>query len=358
MMQKSERGFSLVELTMAAFLTVGITAAVFVLMRQNQRVFVSQYGVKDMNENVRVCMDLLTRDIQSAGAGLPRVQGNFASIYYNPGSSATTPDSLLMITGDLFAPYSGLVSVDNTDGSYYINLPLGINRPSGTGLPFTYNGDNSNQLPIFQAYSTSNPARYMAYDDTHASIFTLTAAGQDLSPQVRLAHDTSSDWNPASAFGCPVDTSAPNYTGQAYVALLGSTVAYRLNTATKELERTEDLNNWYAIGRGIVNFKTMFRIEKSTATDNTGATTNVVEAILSRPGVDMMPSTTVVTSRRDIRSVIITMEAETPDARPGDQNYRTETFKFEVMPRNLNLLNNNSLRYSVKVPIRVQPSQQ
>jgi hypothetical protein len=356
-MGKGEKGFSLVELTMAAFLTVGVTAAVFVLMRSNQQVFVSEYGVKDMNENVRICIDLLTRDIQSAGAGLSRIstnpgrRGNFASIYYKTGADANTSDQLLVLAGDQLFSFTDVQAVA-ADSTYYdVSLPPRTSPPSGgAGSSFTCLAqDGVTQIPVYQAYST-NPVRYLYYDNTHAQVFTLTADAQWLNPLVRLTHNPASDINPAVAFGCPADTSAPIIGTLPYVAMLRSTIAYRLNSTTNELERTEDLNNWYAIARGILSFKVKYRLETYTATSQN----LVVETISTQPGIDTIPGT-VQPTRRDIRSVIITMEAETPDARPGDRRYRTETFKFEVTPRNLNLLNNNNLTYNAKA--QTQPAQ-
>src|SRR2546430_15940613 len=70
MKDKGESGFSLVELLVGALLTVGLLGVVFGLLNSNQQVFVSQSTVGDMNQNVRTAVDLLTRDIQSAGTGL------------------------------------------------------------------------------------------------------------------------------------------------------------------------------------------------------------------------------------------------------------------------------------------------
>jgi Tfp pilus assembly protein PilW len=341
-MVKDERGFTLLELLLAAVLTVGLTAAVFGLMRQSGSIFVSEYGVKDMNDNARVVMDLLTRDIQSAGAGLPRGAGNFASIY-NATSAGTAPDSILLISGDLYAPYAA-VAVADAGGTYYdVFKPVGIN---GTSAPFTYIGSGNQTLNIYQTYSTAAPTQYIVYDDTHASIFQLTAGGTLNANKFRLTHNAASDISPGGAFatavsGATIDTGAPNY-GVANVAMLGGLISYRLNTVTKELERTQDLTNWYAVARGIISFKIKYRLETKTPTKG------VVETISTKPGVDTTSQTTDVTSRRDIRSVIVTIEAETPDAAPGNEHYRTETFKFEITPRNLNLLNNNNLSNNVK----------
>jgi hypothetical protein len=47
--------------------------------------------------------------------------------------------------------------------------------------------------------------------------------------------------------------------------------------------------------------------------------------------------------RRDIRSVIVTLAAETPDVPANNRSHRRAVHRFEAAPRNLNLLHNNNL---------------
>src|ERR1044072_1484841 len=95
-----EAGFSLIEVTMAALLTVGIIGAVFGLLNRNQQIFVTESGVTDMNQNMRTAVDLLTRDAQSAGMGLPsRNPGSFAAIFFTDGANGA-PDKIMIANGD------------------------------------------------------------------------------------------------------------------------------------------------------------------------------------------------------------------------------------------------------------------
>src|SRR5436190_5525786 len=105
---KGESGFSLVELLVGALLTVGLLGVVFGLLNSNQQVFVSQSTVADMNQNIRTAVDLLTRDIQSAGTGLvvPSGIGSggcMAAVFYKDGGTGV-PDSLMIVNGDQVAP--------------------------------------------------------------------------------------------------------------------------------------------------------------------------------------------------------------------------------------------------------------
>ena len=64
-----EDGFTLVELLLAALLTVIIVAGAFQLAGPAQRMFQSQPEAADMQQRMRVAVDALRRDLVMAGAG-------------------------------------------------------------------------------------------------------------------------------------------------------------------------------------------------------------------------------------------------------------------------------------------------
>ncbi|MFL6212942.1 MAG: PilW family protein [Blastocatellia bacterium] len=327
MKQANQRGFSLLELTIGAMLTVGLMGTIFALVNRHQQVFLSETGTTDMNENIRTAVDLITRDVQSAGMGLPRINGSFASIYYINGNS-NTPDSILMINGDPFAPDADVNSYDSATGKLYCTQPSEVKLNSST---FSYVGQNGAVTNIYQ--SNANQARqYIVYDDSQARLFTLSAnATLDGTGQVVLTQTAGSVTTPASTFGSPVDTATPIYT-TAKVAVLGSLIAYRLNTTTHELERTQDLQNWYAVARGILDLQIQYL---TISTPN-----------LSPP--DPGTWTDTPTTRRNIRTVQIKIVAETPDLLSSSKNYRKAVQQFQVSPRNFNLLNNTNLSNNTK----------
>jgi hypothetical protein len=109
--------------------------------------------------------------------------------------------------------------------------------------------------------------------------------------------------------------------------MLGSLVGYRLNQATNELERTEDLTNWYAIARGVLDFQVTYRVFA-------GKDVN---------GDDIWNVTGAPNDRQNIRSITFKIITETPDLQPNDKSYRRAVQQFEVTPRNFNLLNNTNL---------------
>jgi len=320
-----ERGFSLIEATFAAFLTVGLMGVVFLLLNRNQQVFVTESSVTDMNENMRTAVDLLTRDVQSAGMGLPRTPGSFAAIFFVDGVDGA-PDSLLMVNGDPFAPVADVQETSNSNATLDCIPPPELPVGAGTG---TYKDNKLVDHLLYKAYG-ADPKFYVCYDDTRLRVMSLTADGAIVNTadgaRLRLLHTVANDTSPAGTFNSSVDTAEPNYT-IAKITPLQSLTAYRVNRNTGELERTEDLQNWYTVARGVIDFQVEYRVV--TGVDGAG---NNIEAIVSVPG-----------DRRDIRSVSITITNETPDLEPMAKGYRRTVQKFEITPRNFNLLNNTNL---------------
>jgi Tfp pilus assembly protein PilW len=64
-------GFSLVELTIALTVTLIITGAIYGLLAGGQSAFRREPELTDRQQNIRVAMDLIMRDIANAGSGLP-----------------------------------------------------------------------------------------------------------------------------------------------------------------------------------------------------------------------------------------------------------------------------------------------
>lgn len=323
MKRSNERGFSVVELTIGAMLTVGMMGVVFSLVNRNQQVFLSESGTTDMNENIRTGIDLMTRDVQSAGMGLPRTNGNFAAIYYVNGANGAS-DSIMIVNGDPFAPDVDITSYDSANNQFLCVPPAEVTvTGSGSSTTMTYqaNGVTTN---IYQSYA-NNARQYVCYDDKFAKVFQISANAQiDGTGQLQIKNNPSVFWAPATTFGSAIDTGNPDYPN-AKLCMLNTLVAYRLNTATHELERTEDLQNWYAVARGIVDMQIQYFTVSVANPPDAGALEDAPAA------------------RRNIRAVTVTIVAETADLPSTSKNYRRVVLQFQATPRNFNLLNNTSL---------------
>jgi hypothetical protein len=233
-------------------------------------------------------------------------------------------------------------AVSTTNTEILLHVPADVERKgSGSSIQFTYKSYDEKTKPIYRAYS-ADPRMYLIYDETKAMLFPLQSNGQingsGANERIKLKYDGNKFKSPASLYGTTIWQGEPDYTKNPNVALVQSIVAYKLDMTTRELLRTEDLQNWYAVARGVIDFQVRYRILR----EKDGV---IEEVITDSPGdgVDKTPSG-YLTSRRDIHSLIVTIVAETPDVQANNPSYRRITQKFEVAPRNLNLANNNSIK--------------
>jgi prepilin-type N-terminal cleavage/methylation domain-containing protein len=74
-----QAGFSLVELLVAMTVTLIITGAVFGLLSGGQNAFRREPELSDRQQNIRMAMDLIMRDVATAGAGMPKFIQAFRS---------------------------------------------------------------------------------------------------------------------------------------------------------------------------------------------------------------------------------------------------------------------------------------
>ncbi|HKQ08666.1 MAG TPA: prepilin-type N-terminal cleavage/methylation domain-containing protein, partial [Blastocatellia bacterium] len=96
---QSASGFSLVELMVAMTVFLIIGGAVALLLSKSQTIFRAEQGVSEMDQNARLMMDFLTRDIQQSkenGLGLGQ---RFRTIYSKDGLDGKT-DEVTIITAD------------------------------------------------------------------------------------------------------------------------------------------------------------------------------------------------------------------------------------------------------------------
>src|SRR5437764_3968459 len=97
--KRQEGGFSLVELMVAMTVCLVIGGAVALLLGKSQTIFRAEQGVSEMDQNARLMMDFLTRDIQQSkenGLGLGQ---RFRTIYSKDGADGKT-DEVTIITAD------------------------------------------------------------------------------------------------------------------------------------------------------------------------------------------------------------------------------------------------------------------
>lgn len=96
---RSQSGFSLTEMMIALLVFTMIAGAVLLLMSKSQKIFRSEQGVSEMDQNARLLMDFLTRDIQQSKENGLGFGSKFRSIYSNNGPDGKT-DEITIVSGD------------------------------------------------------------------------------------------------------------------------------------------------------------------------------------------------------------------------------------------------------------------
>jgi len=91
-MMRGERGFSLVELMVAVTITLIVSAAIYGLLSTGSRAFRREPEIAERQQNIRVAMDLISRDVYNAGTSLPTFAQVFARV--DPGGACVGAEGL------------------------------------------------------------------------------------------------------------------------------------------------------------------------------------------------------------------------------------------------------------------------
>src|SRR5215216_2457378 len=94
-----ERGFTLTELMVAMMVFTLIAGSVVMLLTKSQTIFRAEQGVSEMDQNARLLMDFLTRDVQQSKENGLGLGPKFRSIYSNNGLDGRT-DEITIISSD------------------------------------------------------------------------------------------------------------------------------------------------------------------------------------------------------------------------------------------------------------------
>jgi prepilin-type N-terminal cleavage/methylation domain-containing protein len=95
----SERGYTLTELMIAMLVFTVIMGSVFLLVNKSQTIFRTEMGVSEMDQNARLAIDFLTRDIQQSKENALGLGKNFRSIYSYNGPGGKT-DEITIVSSD------------------------------------------------------------------------------------------------------------------------------------------------------------------------------------------------------------------------------------------------------------------
>jgi type II secretory pathway pseudopilin PulG len=107
-----EAGFSMVELLVAMVITLMISGAIFGLLTGGQNAFRREPEMTDRQQNIRVAMDLIRRDVAGAGAGM----APFVQAFTNGLNGAGPNPSSTQTTGAIAGQATDVLEVLTTTG--------------------------------------------------------------------------------------------------------------------------------------------------------------------------------------------------------------------------------------------------
>lgn len=152
----SEAGFSLIELMVAMVITLIITSAMYGLLSGGQSAFRVQPEHTDRQQNIRSAMDMIMKDVASAGQGMP----SFVQVFtrnLDGSCGAICPDATVPPQGPNNQTTDELEILANTSG--FPNEPV-CNAPGN---------DNSSQIALTRGTSvvgTLTPVMVIFADGT------------------------------------------------------------------------------------------------------------------------------------------------------------------------------------------------
>src|SRR5215813_3896258 len=94
-----QQGFTLAELMVAMMVFTVILGSVVLLLTKSQKVFRTEQGVSEMDQNARLLIDFLTRDIQQSKENALGLGPKFRSIYSYDGTDGKT-DEITIVSSD------------------------------------------------------------------------------------------------------------------------------------------------------------------------------------------------------------------------------------------------------------------
>lgn len=150
-----QKGFSLIELVIVCAMLGIVMAAIFTLYQTHQRTAYTQEEVVEVQQNLRIAMDSITRDIKMAGFLVPLTPAVINPIAsFTNGATNADPDSITINTASESGVYARIdagttstaggdtiftvASTDSTDGfNTTTNKNVRIIRPQDGSQPIT-----------------------------------------------------------------------------------------------------------------------------------------------------------------------------------------------------------------------------
>jgi prepilin-type N-terminal cleavage/methylation domain-containing protein len=336
-----ERGFSLIEVLISMVVTLIVMAAVFGLLTRGQRSFQREPEVADLQQSARTALDMVTKDILQAGAGLPPEFPAFSRIN---GAGNAAPTDVLEIIGtfqsagnvylepeqvqlvDLLG--TGEVTLMETTTNLTVDDPLTPNIDEGMVL--LYNNVANVDTTGAGRFPQWKLARVDAVvPDPAGAKLTLNYGAYDVAYSTQGALDATFNWNAPAQMPMISRVSVVRYTTQPDA--LGT---YSGPPPQVLLRETDFSGNPQAVAY-LEDFQIRYVIGVTAPIEQD----NPPDPTVDLAGVVLTAENTLASVRISItaRSVTAGLEGASEGTMVGDRqdDFIRKTFSTNVNPRNL-----------------------
>src|SRR5262245_5368103 len=277
MRRNTQSGFSLIELLVAMVVTLFIVGAVVGLLTGGQSSFKHQPERTDRQQNIRVAMDVIMRDVGAAGVGMPAFMQTFQRNLNNVGP-ANDPDVAGGFTDQiaLFANVEGHAKEDacNYPGKHssHVFMNSGNTRvPPGPAIVVMTDGNwvMRNATSMQQSQSNTHSGDCEGSTEKHADI--------DFSPgkdtMVPPLNQGSGLCEPNGSYPYAESKGITDGTANCEVDYItaGDFVQYRINNGADgvpNLERNVNLGGFQVLARGVEQLQVQYATIDGVTADN------------------------------------------------------------------------------------------
>ena len=286
MRRNTQSGFSLIELMVAMVVTLFIVGAVVGLLTSGQSSFKTQPERTDRQQNIRVAMDVIMRDVGAAGVGMPPFMQTFQRNLNNIGP-ANDPDAAGQLTDQiaLFANVEGHPKEDacNYPGKHssHVFMNSGNTRvPPGPALVIMKDGSwvMRNATDMQQNQSNTHSGDCEGSTEKHADI-DFSAGKDTMVPQLNQG---SGLCEPNAAYPTLESPEITNGTSTCEVDYItaGDFVQYMICTpptatfcptgeaGVPNLYRNINLSGWQVLARGVEQLQVQYATVNGVTADN------------------------------------------------------------------------------------------
>jgi type IV pilus assembly protein PilW len=316
---QSRPGFTLVELLVAMSMGLIVLTVMFTMFRTSQRSYVLQDYVAEMQQNLRVAMYSVSRDLRMAGCGINILSNLVPTVEVYSDGEAT------------WRNLQGITATNSTTGPDQIELFIGDIQSGEYDATITKAmPDASAELEVDTVANFKEKDCVIISNGINAALFVVTTVEN---APAKLQHDTTEILNPPAAFKAFPHGGGFFQGSRLYNFGNGRWVTYYIDTATdtahpRLMANLHDNNPAVVVAENIEDMQFHYFMADGSDTDNPAGNENDIRAIR----VTFCSRTDAVDRDANVFRPV-TIEDHNPGAVPPD-GYRRRLLSTVIKVRN------------------------